>query len=216
MDQRMTQSVLLFGPDFCVLVTTVETDITLLHYIFFKHSWVWVGGGVPDFFFSAPMRFPLSFFPRLLEICSGVLLCCEHDLHIHLRLVSIMFSQHPEMAKVVACLLYSRTEKLWTQQQCANPILFLLVMLWLKEKTNKQTKNWAFVSARWLWLADTWLLLQHDNDIFPASPCGEAEEEQDLFSFCYSSFFFSLYNICEMWHGVGGWLGNYLLTKKSS
>lgn len=147
MDQRMTQSVLLFGPDFSVLVTTVETDITLLHYIFFKHSWVWVGGGVPDFFFSAPMRFPLSFFPRLLEICSGVLLCCEHDLHIHLRLVSIMFSQHPEMAKVVACLLYSRTEKLWTQQQCANPILFLLVMLWLKEKTNKQTKNWAFVSA---------------------------------------------------------------------
>lgn len=147
MDQRMTQSVLLFGPDFSVLVTTVETDITLLHYIFFKHSWVWVGGGVPDFFFSAPMRFPLSFFPRLLEICSGVLLCCEHDLHIHRRLVSIMFSQHPEMAKVVACLLYSRTEKLWTQQQCANPILFLLVMLWLKEKTNKQTKNWAFVSA---------------------------------------------------------------------
>lgn len=40
MDQRMTQSVLLFGPDFSVLVTTVETDITLLHYIFFKHSWV--------------------------------------------------------------------------------------------------------------------------------------------------------------------------------
>lgn len=40
MDQRMTQSVLLFGPDFCILVTSVETGIALLHYILFKHSWV--------------------------------------------------------------------------------------------------------------------------------------------------------------------------------